>query len=115
MKSLPVLVSETLQDDPVQEKYIHIYEKCHGNLMMQYHSYHVLAEPSTVVTSRMISKPNTTSDAGERMLTLSAAVPSVSLTLTSASTNPTVTTMRREECAVLGILLQQHVGCPSRF
>ena len=38
MKSLPVLVSETLQDDPVQEKYIHIYEKCHGNLMMQYHS-----------------------------------------------------------------------------
>ena len=101
MKSL--LVSETLQDDPVQEKYTHIYEKCHRNLTMQCHSYHVLAEPSIVVTSRTISKPNATSDGGELMLTLSAAVPSVSLTSISVSTNPTITTMRREKYVVFRI------------
>ena len=64
--------------------------------MIQYHSYHILAEPSIVFTSRMISKSNTTSDGEELTLTLSAAVPSVSLTSTSVSTNPTTTTMRRE-------------------
>jgi len=101
-------VSETLQDDPVQEKHIHIYEKCHRNLTMQCHSYHVLAEPSTVVTSRMISKPNATSDSGELMLTLSAAVPSVSLTSISVATNPIVTTMSREKYVVFRINVAVH-------
>jgi len=55
----------------------------------------------------MISKPNATSD-GERMLTLSAAVPSVSLTSISVSTNPIVTTMSREKYVVFRINVAVH-------
>jgi len=56
----------------------------------------------------MISKPNATSDSGELMLTLSAALPSVSLTSISVATNPIVTTMSREKYVVFRINVAVH-------